>query len=423
MNSSPSGNTSGFKKIDILQVNNYHYVRGGAERYYFELARLLEEHGHRVHYFSVKHEENLPSPYTSYFGRPMSFDTGQGVLRKLETAFRMLYSFENNRLMGRLLADHRVDIAHAHNIYHRVCPSVFDVLRRHDVPVVMTLHDYKLGCSTYSFYRNGHICTECLSDGKVRVIRNRCTKGSLTLSLFHFLEAEIHGMLDIYGRNVSFFICPSMFSLRKHAEIGVAEEKLVHIPNFINISAYEPDYEGQDYILFAGRLSQEKGVRTLLDAVEGLDVELRIVGDGPMRQEYMAYAGEKGLNNVLFEGYKTGKELEALFRGAAFLVLPSEWYENAPMTVLEAFAYGKCVVGSDIGGIPELVLDGRTGLLFRAGDHEDLREKITDLVSNRSTAAMMGREARRRAEEEYNEEVHYHRLMGVYERAAGKSSL
>jgi len=353
----------------------------------------------------------------------MSFDTGQGLLRKLGTAFRMLYSFENNRLMERLLSDYNVDIAHAHNIYHRVCPSVFYVLRRRRVPVVMTLHDYKLGCSTYSFYRDDHICTECLSAGRVRVIKNRCTKGSLTLSLFHFLEAEFHGLLDIYGRNVSFFICPSLFSLRKHAEIGVDEKRLVHIPNFIDASAYEPDYEGRDYLLFVGRLSREKGVRTLLDAVKGLDTRLRVVGDGPMGDEYRAYVKDEGISNVVFEGYKAGRELDGLFRNASFLVLPSEWYENAPMTVLESFAHGKPVVGSDIGGIPEMVLEGRTGLLFRPGDPEDLREKIKYLLSRPSMIAAMGREARKKAEEEYNEEVHYQRLMEVYERACGKSSV
>jgi len=350
----------------------------------------------------------------------MSFDAGQGLVRKLGTALRMLYSFENNKLMGMLLSDYKVDIAHAHNIYHRVCPSVFDVLRKHDIPVVMTLHDYKLGCSIYNFYRDDQICTECLSAGKYRVIKNRCTKGSLTQSLFHYLEAEVHGLLDIYGKNVAFFICPSLFSLRKHAEIGVDEKKLVHIPNFINIAAYEPDYEKHDYILFVGRLSGEKGIRTLLDAVRGLDAQVRIVGEGPMGDEYRAYAKDKNINNVVFEGYKTGEELRNLFRNAAFLLLPSEWYENAPMTVLEAFAYGKPVVGSDIGGIPEMVVEGKTGLLFKPGDYKELREKINYLLSRPSMIAEMGKEARKKVEEEYNSEVHYQRLMEVYERACGK---
>ncbi len=370
-----------------------------------------------MHFFSVDHADNLPSAYSPYFGRSMSFDPSQGMADKLSTALRMLYSFENNRKMASLLSDYKVDVAHAHNIYHRVCPSVFDVLRKRGVPVVMTLHDYKLGCSTYSFYRDEGVCTECLSAGRHRVVKNRCTKGSLSMSLFHWVEAEVHRILDIYNKNVSLFICPSLFSLGKHAECGLDERKLVHIPNFINLPDYEPDYDNRGYILFVGRLSREKGLLTLLKAVKGLDVPLRIAGEGPMGDECRAYAREEGIGNVSFEGYKTAGELERLFRGAAFLLLPSEWYENGPMTVIEAFAYGKAVIASDIGGIPEMVTEGKTGMLFTPGDHGELREKISFLASNPSLIVAMGRAARRKAEEEYSAELHYRRLLEVYRRA------
>jgi len=404
--------------MHVLQLNNYHFVKGGAERYYFEVSKVLEKHGNRVLHFSVEDKDNVPSAYSAYFGRAMSFDTDQGILKKIETASRMLYSFENKNKMKNFLAKYDVDIAHAHNIYHRICPSVFDVLRRKNIPIVMTLHDYKLGCSIYTFYRDGRICNECLSIGKRRIIKNRCTKGTLTLSLFHWLEAKLHGLLDIYNKNVSFFICPSLFSLKKHAEIGIPENKLIHISNFISVADYEPDYENQDYILFVGRLSQEKGILTLLKAVKDIDLTLKVVGDGPMREEYEAYARNNKINNVVFEGYKSDEDLRALFKNAAFLVIPSEWYENAPMTILESFAYGKPVIGADIGGIPEMVLDGRTGLLFKSGDYLELHEKIKYLLVNPSTIAQMGKESRKKAEEEYNSEVHHQKLMKVYESAS-----
>ncbi len=404
--------------MHVLQLNNYHFIKGGAERYYFEISKVLEDHGHKVLHFSVDDQDNIPSPYSAYFGRAMSFDTGQGVFKKIETAFRMLYSFENKNKMRSFLAEYDIDIAHAHNIYHRVCPSVFDVQREKNIPIVMTLHDYKLGCSIYTFYRDGRICTECLSAGKSRIIKNRCTKGQLTLSLFHWLESKLHGLLNIYSKNVSFFICPSLFSLKKHAEIGIAENKLVHIANFINVVDYEPGYENKDYILFAGRLSQEKGILTLLKAIKDIDITLKVVGDGPMRDKYEAYATEHKVSNVVFEGYKSDEDLRSLFRNAAFLVIPSEWYENAPMTILEAFAYGKPVIGADIGGIPEMVLEGRTGFLFKPGDYQELREKIKYLLVNPSMITQMGKKARKRAEEEYNSETHYRKLLHVYESAS-----
>jgi len=178
-----------------------------------------------------------------------------------------------------------------------------------------------------------------------------------------------------------------------------------------------PSYGNTGSILFAGRLSKEKGVITLLRAVKGLDTLFRIVGDGPMREKCETFIKEERISNVKFEGYKTGKELEDAFRNAAFLIFPSEWYENAPMAVLEAFAYGKPVIGSNIGGIPEMVINGETGFLFEPGNHHELREKIKFLLSHPDLVIEMGRRARRKVEQEYNAKLHYERLMEVYEKA------
>lgn len=403
--------------MNVLQMNNYHFVKGGSESYYFSVSNLLKEKGHNVLFFSVQDNNNIPSEFSPCFGKEMSFDIRQNIIKKTETALRMLYSFENNKKMNRLLSDYKVDIAHAHNIYHRVNPSVLNVLRKKSIPVVMTLHDYKLCCSIYILYRDGQICTECIDKSKHRIVINNCTKESLLLSLFHWLESIVHSFLNLYIKNVAYFICPSRFSLKMHKRAGIPEGKLVHIPNFINIEDFEQNYENKGYILYAGRLSREKGVLTLLKAVKGLDVQMRIVGDGPMRKDYETFVKEDGINNVTFEGYKSGEELKHLFRNAIFLVFPSECYENAPMTILEAFAYGKPVVGSDIGGIPEMVTEGKTGMLFQTGNHLELKEKINYLIVNPSKITEMGKKAREKVELEYNAEIHYQRLMEVYQRA------
>lgn len=409
--------------MNVLQINNYHYVRGGPERYSFELVGLLKRHGHSTCYFSVEHPENLPSEFSAYFGTEMSFDTKQSVAKKLQTTFRMLYSFENNNKMKRLLTDHKVDIAHAHNIYGRVCPSVLDVLRKRGIPIVMTIHDYKLMCPVYTLYRNGHICTECLTTGKYRVIRNRCTKGSLLQSIVHWLESKIHEMLDIYNKNVAFFCCPSVFSLKKHAEIGLPEERLVYLPNFVNVTEYDPKYEIGGYILFVGQLSRHKGILTLLRAVKGHNILVRVVGDGPLRGECERFARDDGVSHVIFEGYERGKKLRKLYQDAAFLVIPSEWYENAPMTILEAFAYGKPVIGSKIGGIPEMIESGRTGMLFTAGNADELRQCIQELWSKGSLVSEMGRAARHKVETKFSPEAHYKRLVKIYNDALNSKTL
>lgn len=217
---------------------------------------------------------------------------------------------------------------------------------------------------------------------------------------------------------MSRFISPSEFLLKKHLEAGFPEKKLVHIPNFIRVSEFEPVFSNKGYILYVGRLSKEKGVVTMLKAVKGLDVELKIVGDGPMRKEYEAFAMENGIANVTFEGYKTGDGPQEMFKGAVFIIFPSEWYENSPMSILESFAFGKPVVASTVGGVPEMVVDGKTGLLYPMGDHAALKERIKYLASNPSKVVELGRAARSKVERENNAERHMGMLKGVYEKTA-----
>lgn len=406
--------------MNFLLLNNYHYFKGGAEKYYFELAETLLSKGHKVYFFSVRDREILPSEYSRYFAEPISFELNQSIFKKIITASKILYNFENRRKIKKFLVDYPIDLAHAHNIYHRVCPSVLDELRKRDVPTIMTLHDYKLCCPIYLLYRSGKVCNECIVKSKFMVVKYKCNRDSTILSMFHYFEAVFHNLLNIYNKNVSFFICPSMFSLKKHLEAGLPEEKLVHLPNFIKLEDYEPNYKCGDYILYVGRLSKEKGVFTLLQAIRGIDIKLKIVGDGPIREVCEKFVSENNLTNVQFLGYKSNEELKHLYRNAAFLVIPSEWYENQPMTVIESFAYGKPVIGSDIGGIPEMIINGQTGFLFKAGDVVDLREKITYLIKNDSEIENMGRKARKKAEKEYSSEIHYNKLIEIYQKALSK---
>jgi glycosyltransferase involved in cell wall biosynthesis len=205
-----------------------------------------------------------------------------------------------------------------------------------------------------------------------------------------------------------------MFSLQKHADHGIDRDRLLHIPNFVNLTGHKPSYKEGNYALFVGRLSKEKGILTLLTAVEHLDVPVRIVGDGPLKTEYENITKNKRMSHVIFEGYKTGEDLKRIYENAAFLVLPSECYENAPMTILEAYAYGKSVIGSRVGGIPEMIEPGRTGLLFTPGEADELAEYLRMLWQDRSLRSKMGRAARERVQKEFSAEAHYEQLMDLY---------
>lgn len=400
--------------MKFIFADNFYYIRGGAERVFFDEMELLRARGHKIIPFSRHFEKNISSEYSKYFAPTIEYEN-VSLRKRISASFKLVYSLDCRNRFAEVIDIFNPDIFHAHNIYGRLTTSVLDAAKKRTVPVVMTLHDYKLICPSYLMLLNGEVCERCHGARFYYCTVTRCHKGNLLPSAIYTFETYFNRLLKKYDW-VKYFICPSQFLLRKHAEAGIPDKKLVHIPNFIKTEFFKPDYSSGRYILFVGRLSKEKGLLTLLKAVKGLEVTVRIVGEGPMRDEFEVYTRENKMKNVVFEGYRTGKDFRALFRNTAFLVIPSEWYENAPMTVLEAFAYGKPVIGSDIGGIPEMVVEGETGLLFKPGDYQELREKIKYLLADPSMITGMGKKARSKVEKEYNEEIHYKRLMEVYEK-------
>ncbi len=399
----------------VIFANNYYYLRGGADRVFFDEIKLLETNGYQVSHFSRHFEKNYSSEYSRYF--PPNFEYLNAIgIDKISAALKLIYSIECRKYFGNLLEIFKPDIVHAHNIYGRLTTSILDEGNRRKVPVVMTLHDYKLICPSYLLFHNGCVCERCKGKRFYHCVIQRCHKKSITASIVYTVESYFNKIFD-KDKTVRYFICPSRFLREKHLQAGISEKRLIYVPNFIEPKNFTPDYTHDNYILYCGRLSREKGVLTLLKATKSLDIILRIVGDGPMRDEYERFVRENRMNNVVFEGYKSGDELKNLWKRAVFIVFPSEMYENAPMSILESFAYGKPVIGSNIGGIPEMIIDGETGLLFTPGDSEELRGKIGYLLSNPSIITEMGKKAREKVEKEYNPEIHYQNLMEVYKRA------
>jgi len=398
--------------MHIAMANNYYYIRGGAERVLFEEKKILEEHGHQVPVFSQTHPQNEFSEFSDYY---CPFKDWRNISRfqKVPMALNLMYDRRTARGFNRFLEATESNIVHAHNIYGGLTTSILDIAKRRGVPVVMTLHDYKLICPSYAMLNRGIVCEGCRNGRFIHCLLNTCHKESLMASGVYCMESYLNKWLHKYD-TIRYFICPSMFSLRKHAEHGIPQDRLLNIRNFINLATFEPQYEDGKYALFVGRLSKEKGILTLLTAVEHLDVPVRIVGDGPLKAEYEGFVAEHRLNHVTFEGYKSGNDLKQLYENAAFLVIPSEWYENAPMTILEAYAFGKPVIGSHIGGIPEMIDDEKTGMLFEMGDAGRLAECIGNLWSNKSLCRQMGHAARDKVEREFSSELHYEHLMELY---------
>lgn len=408
--------------MKILIVNKFFFMKGGAETFLFKKAKLLKDNGHDVLFFSMEHPDNYNSSSSEYFVSRVDFDEAKTLSQKITIAGRVLYSLEAKRNIERLIKVEKPDIAHLHNIYHQLSPSIFHILKKYDIPIIMTLHDYKLVCPVYTLLDNdGNICERCKGKRYYWCLLKKCNKGLLSRSFLNTLEMYLHQkILHVYDL-VDLFISPSIFLKEKFKEMGF-NIKVIHIPNFINANDYVPSFTWDEAsIVYFGRLSKEKGLFTLLSAVKGLKIKCKIIGDGPMKESLIQKAKKEELDNVIFLGYKTGEELEEEIRKSAIVILPSEWYENYPYSVLEAFALGKPVVGSRIGGIPELVKDNRTGLTFQPKNPDDLREKILYMFKNSDKIIEMGKNGRRFVEEVYEPQKYYEELIGIYQSLMNKN--
>jgi glycosyltransferase involved in cell wall biosynthesis len=310
------------------------------------------------------------------------------------------------------------EVAHVHNIYHHLSPSILGALKGHGIPIVMTLHDYKVICPTYQLLAPDGVCERCRGGRFYQAVVHRCSKDSLSASLLVATEAYVHRFLGSYDQ-VDLFVCPSRFLLERMVAHGLPRARLVHIPNFAPLDEFRPSRSAArgEYAIYFGRLAPEKGLGTLLKAIAKVRrVPLVIVGDGSEEERLKKQARELELTNVSFLPRVEKHALADLVAGARFAVLPSEWYENCSISVLESFALGRAVVGARIGGMPELIEDGATGLLFRPGDADELAAKLDSLYADPRAAEELGVQARRRAEADFSPRKHIEQITQIYRR-------
>jgi glycosyltransferase involved in cell wall biosynthesis len=413
--------------MKILLVNNFYYNRGGDCTYLFSLKNLLERKGHKVIVFSMHHPQNFDSEYSEYFVSYINYADmakSKSLSSGLKVLFRSIYSLEAKRKMEALIEKERPDIAHLNNIRQHVTTSILPVLKKNRIPIVWTLHDYQLICPNISFLSGGKICERCKKRKYFWPMLVRCKKGSFLASIMAAVEHSVQMFSGVYNI-VDFFITPSEFLRSKLVEYGVKADKIICLNNFIDSGQCNENVTEGAYCLYVGRLDREKGVRTLIDAAMQLKtVSLKIVGDGSLGEELESYVDSENRNGKIeFLGHRSHEDVMALIRNCMFLVLPSEWYENFPYAILEAFACGKPVIGSRTGGIPELVRDNETGLTFEMGNSDDLSSKMKYLMNNQSAALKMGRNARTYMEQELGPEKHYKKLMGIYKKTVSPTFL
>lgn len=383
----------------ILLVNKFHYRKGGAETYYLTVGSELEHMGHEVAYFSMKHPDNLPCKWDKYFVTQREYNNVRNPLQAARDGVALIYSPEAKRNFQALCEEFRPDVVHLNNVHRQITLSILDApyLRENKVPVFYTAHDYVTVCPGYLMLDgDGRVCDACLEDGRYRhCIERRCVKGSRAKSALAAMEASFN-RAHKSNRRIDRVIAPSRFMCSKLIEGGWPEDKVVFLQNFAddaildraaNAGADATDRENP-YLLFFGRLSVEKGVDTLLRAFDAAlpnlpqNMRLAVVGDGPDAADFKALASSLGCaSRIEFAGYQTGGALQAYVERASLAIASSRWRENMPYSIVEAFAAGTPVVGTDIGGIPELVDEGKTGFICDPGDVQSMADAISRGVS------------------------------------------
>ena len=402
--------------MKILMVNKFHYIKGGSETYYFALKRMLEKEGHTVIDFSMQDEKNFHSDFSEYFVSNVDYDKAPGIKNKIKIAANIVYSREAKEKFETLIQKEKPDLVHLHIFQHQISPSILGVIKKYKIPTVYTAHDLKMVCLNYKMMHHGDICEACKDGQYYHCAQNRCVKDSFLKSCINVTEGYLHKWLKSYDA-IDAIITPSAFYKKKFEEFGVSQNRIVHIPNFLDKvnPIVNPRTDSKQYYLYFGRLSEEKGVMTLIKAVEHMDVMLYVVGTGPIEEIAERYLKENNVKNVTLLGFQNGQALVDLVGNAKAVILPSEWYENGPYSAIEALQMGRPIIGADIGGIPELVEDN--GMLFRSGDVEELKKTILRFEALPLEAyESMENASVELYRKQYTWEVHYALLKPVYDR-------
>jgi glycosyltransferase involved in cell wall biosynthesis len=388
--------------MKILLVHNTYQQPGGEDVVFSQERQLLESAGHEVLTYCRSNSEIV----------------GYSAPKRLALVGRMAWAQDSRREIASLLHREKPDLVHVHNTFLMVSPTIYAACREARIPVVQTLHNFRLLCPAATFFRDGQVCEECIKHSLWRAVQHGCYRDSRADTSAVALMLAVHRWRRTWTWGVNCFIALSRFSRQKFIEGGIPAEKIAVKPNFLYA---DPGYRARsgEYALFIGRLSPEKGVVTLLAAWQRLQVRipLRIIGGGPERELLEAHATQMGLSDLRFLGQLPRDEVIATLRGARFLVFTSELYENFPMTIVEAFACSVPVIASRLGAMQEIVADGRTGLHFLPGDAEDLAQKVEWACTHPKEMEAMGREARAEYEAKYTAERNYPMLMEIYEQA------
>ena len=407
--------------MKILLVNYRYFISGGPEKYMFNIKKILEEHGHEIIPFSVHSNKNVETEYAKYFVEPIGgrdatyFEECKKTPKTIwQLMTRSIYSFEVKKAIQKEIKDTKPDLVYIIHFVNKLSPSVIKGAKQMKVPVILRLSDYFLLCPRFDFLCGTDICEDCLTKGYRSCIKKRCVKNSLAASFIRVFSMKIHQLFHIY-KDVDAFITPSRYLKNKLIENGFNKAKIHCIPTFTTSRTQISKPIIGEYGLYFGRIAVEKGVDTVVKAYEKLpDHKVKIMGDDTTDEalHLKKYIQEKNLKNIEFIGFKAGAELEDVIKNSRFTLIPSIWYDNLPNTALESFQYSKPVIASNIGSLPELVVDGYNGYLFNPYNIDEMIEKIK-ILDDDEKVQKMGANSLHRLEKKFSPNKHYELLIKV----------
>jgi len=399
--------------MKILQINNFHYPRGGSDRYFLDISRLLCEEGNEIGTFSTINPNNVDE---NLLVIPPVQGTDTEQVKGVKNLLNFLYSFRTQNKMQEAINKFRPDLAHLHIYYGQLTTSILKPLCSSGIPIVQTLHEYKLVCATHGLYANGQFCDSCSGKHFWHAVLKKCNRGSIARSFLSMMESYLSNALGAID-SIHHFIAVSAFQKNQLTRLGIPESKITVLHHFIEPILDPPDQPGK-YFLFVGRISEEKGINVLLEAYKLLDPSappLKIVGSHNYPSSLNNKIKYLGLENkVEWVGFKTGKELAQLYKGCLALINPSQLNETFGLTCLEALSHGKPVIASQVGAFPEIITHDEDGFLVKAGSPIALAKAMTQFTEHPYQALTMGLCGLEKVNRLFSKAVHYQKLCEVY---------
>ncbi len=411
--------------MKILQIHKYYSKKrgGGSVSAFFETKKILEKNGHKIIIFSMQDKDNEISKYSEYFAEHFDIREVKNIFRKLWLIPRVIYNRDAVNRLNKLLTKEKPDVAHVHNIYHYLTPGILSVLKKNGVPIVFKLSDYHVICPNYKLFAHGKIDNSCKNGKYYKLLFNKSINNSYSESFVAMIEGYINKWCKFYN-NVDIFLAPSQFMRDLVIRYGIPKEKIKMLRNVLNFDIYTGDYKKRKIFLYMGRISDEKGLDIAVDAMVILknkkilnDWKFVIAGAGPYEEFLRQHIKNNKVEDVVdFVGFckKGSEKWLQLMKNSAVAVLPSIWYDNSPIAISESMAFGSPAIVSDLGGTKEMIEDGKSGFVFKAGDVQNLANTMQRFIKDGKLVQLMGKEAREYIHNLNNEEKYYQQLMKIY---------